>query len=254
MAHLYNSRSKPAAKERKSSRLREATGSPRPPKSPATGPGAQVRAAQARPAQARPERRNPRQTRAQSTANTIVTAAEQLLVQVGYARASTNAIAQRAGVSVGSLYQYFADKDAVFRAVIQRHSDEVKPEVLRAIAELANPRNDLVNTTLDLLRKLAATNAKNPQLMLAIERELGLLGHDDEASMNVVIPIRAIVESRFNLPPNELAVVVSLMVETVTHLSRWLVHGKPKELDTELFIAATGRMLRAILPKRGARA
>jgi AcrR family transcriptional regulator len=183
----------------------------------------------------------------------VVTAAEQLLVEVGYARASTNAIARRAGVSIGSLYQYFSSKEAIFRAVVERHSSEVKPELARAFEKMADGRHDLVNTTLELLRKLAETNAKNPPLMLAIERELGVLGHDHEASMSVVAPVRAIVASRFNLPAKELAVVVELMVETVTHLSRWLIHGKPQGLDTELFIAATGRMLRAILPKSRAR-
>lgn len=248
MARLHNSRSKPAQKGRNTPQSRGETVKPPSPKGERRSPGAQIRSASTRP-----QRRNPSQSRAQSTANAIITAAEQLLVQVGYARASTNAIAQRAGVSVGSLYQYFANKEAVFRAIIQRHSDEVKPEVCRALEEMADPRIDLVNATLELLRKLAATNAKDPRLMLAIERELGLLGHDVEAGMNVFVPIRAIVANRFDLQPKELAVVVSLMVETVSHLSRWLVHGKPQDLDTELFIDATGRMLRAILPRRGSR-
>ncbi|MGC4000747.1 MAG: hypothetical protein QM767_26160 [Anaeromyxobacter sp.] len=43
-----------------------------------------------------------------------------------------------------------------------------------------------------------------------------------------------------------------LLVETVTHLSKWLVHGKPKNLPIESFIVAAEQMLRALLPSRRA--
>jgi AcrR family transcriptional regulator len=65
-------------------------------------------------------RRTPTQERAQATVDAIVEATAQLLVEDGYSRASTNRIASRAGVSIGSLYHYFADKDALIGAVVER--------------------------------------------------------------------------------------------------------------------------------------
>lgn len=67
-------------------------------------------------------RKRPRQERAQATVEAILDAACQLLVDNGYDKTSTNKIAQRAGVSVGSLYQYFPNKEAVVLAIIERHT------------------------------------------------------------------------------------------------------------------------------------
>ncbi len=58
-------------------------------------------------------RRTPTQDRAQATVEAILQATRELLIADGYARTSTNRIARRAGVSVGSLYHYFQDKDAI---------------------------------------------------------------------------------------------------------------------------------------------
>jgi AcrR family transcriptional regulator len=193
------------------------------------------------------KRRAPQQRRSRETRHTIVTAAEQLLIQVGYARASTNAIARRAGISVGSLYQYFDDKEAVYRAVVARHHDEMLPMIRTAVKQMAEPGNDLVTVTLALMQQMAHTNAKNPQLMFALEHELGWLEHEPDNDAPRHEQILELVQAHTALPSKETAVIAQLLTITVSHLSRWLVHGKPPQLDAELFIAATGRMLRALL-------
>lgn len=204
----------------------------------------------ARSAQIEPARRTPRQRRARDTALAVVLAAEQLLVDIGYAACSTNAIARRAGVSIGSLYQYFDDKEAVFRALVRRHRDEMNPMILAALEQMSDPRRDMVELTLELMRRLAEANARNPRLMAAIESELGWLEHEpDDVQHQLLARVCVILGQRSSLPPDELQVTALLMFVTIERLSRWLVHGKPPGLDTERFIAAAGRMLRALLPK-----
>lgn len=68
-------------------------------------------------------RKRPRQRRAQAMVEAIVEAAARIFESEGPAGYTTNAIAERAGASIGSLYQYFPDKDAITAALIRRESD-----------------------------------------------------------------------------------------------------------------------------------
>lgn len=70
-------------------------------------------------------RKAPRQQRSRVTVDAIIEAATRVLARRGWARFTTNEIAAVAGVSVGSLYQYFPDKLAIAEAIRQRHLDEV---------------------------------------------------------------------------------------------------------------------------------
>ena len=66
-------------------------------------------------------RKRPRQQRSQATWAAILDAATQLFQRLGYAGTTTNRVAELAGVSIGSLYQYFPDKDALLLALAERH-------------------------------------------------------------------------------------------------------------------------------------
>ena len=66
------------------------------------------------------QRRIPRQIRAEETVSAILEAAAQVLEAGGLEGFTTNAVAERAGVSIGTLYQYFADKQALLRALAER--------------------------------------------------------------------------------------------------------------------------------------
>ncbi|MDH6217907.1 TetR/AcrR family transcriptional regulator [Streptomyces pseudovenezuelae] len=68
-------------------------------------------------------RRKPRQVRAELTRERILTAAAHVFAEHGYAAGTTNRIAERARISIGSLYQYFPNKDAVLAELLVRHID-----------------------------------------------------------------------------------------------------------------------------------
>jgi len=65
-------------------------------------------------------RRSARQGRARDTIDTILEAASRLVASAGIDSLNTNRIAELAGVSIGSLYQYFPGKDAVLHALLER--------------------------------------------------------------------------------------------------------------------------------------
>ncbi|QUQ63957.1 TetR/AcrR family transcriptional regulator [Kutzneria sp. CA-103260] len=68
-------------------------------------------------------RRKPRQVRAELTRERILAAAAHVFVEHGYAAGTTNRIAERAGISIGSLYQYYPNKDAILAELLVRHID-----------------------------------------------------------------------------------------------------------------------------------
>jgi AcrR family transcriptional regulator len=84
------------------------------------------------------QRKEPVQARSRLTVKAIVEATAQVLVAIGYERATTDAIAGRAGVSIGTLYQYFPNKESLVAALIKNHVDEIMRTVEAALAEAAD--------------------------------------------------------------------------------------------------------------------
>lgn len=81
-------------------------------------------------------RKKPRQARAAATLDAIVEAAAQLLRKEGEEAVTTARVAERAGVSIGSIYQYFPNRDAILVALIRREREAIGAEVARKIAEI----------------------------------------------------------------------------------------------------------------------
>lgn len=78
-------------------------------------------------------RRRPQQARAQNKIELILEAAMRLIESHGIDALTTNAIAERAGVSIGSLYQYFDDKEAILQALTQRELKGISERVLQNV-------------------------------------------------------------------------------------------------------------------------
>ncbi len=77
------------------------------------------------------------QERSRATVDALIEATARILVTQGFDKASTNRIAEKAGVSIGSLYQYFPCKEALVAAVMDRHNQELMHVVRGALAEIA---------------------------------------------------------------------------------------------------------------------
>lgn len=77
-------------------------------------------------------RKTPQQSRSVITVQAIYDATIQVLLKAGYERLTTVRVAERAGVSVGTLYQYFPNKQSLLFAVLEQHMDRVT----RAVEEV----------------------------------------------------------------------------------------------------------------------
>jgi AcrR family transcriptional regulator len=104
----------------------------------------------------------------------LVEATARILVREGFDAASTNHIAARAGVSVGSLYQYFPGKEALVAAVIDRHHEQLMQVVRGALAELASEPLEMA------VRKLVAVaikaHAVDPKLHRVLTEQIPRTG------------------------------------------------------------------------------
>lgn len=119
-------------------------------------------------------RKTAAQTRSRNTVNALLEATARILIKEGYDKASTNRIAAVAGVSVGSLYQYFPSKEALVAALIDRHNQEVRSSIqgeLSAPAGLPLPR---------AVRQLVAAAIKahrvDPQLHRVLAEQIPRVG------------------------------------------------------------------------------
>jgi AcrR family transcriptional regulator len=108
----------------------------------------------AKPA-ARP-RKTPLQERSRNTVEVIVEAAARILTKEGAGALSTNRIAEVAGVSVGSLYQYFPNREAIVAALIERKFDIVRT-IFGAFPAIGDdtPLADLIAERVAILMRIA---------------------------------------------------------------------------------------------------
>ena len=107
-------------------------------------------------------RREPRQRRSRFTVDSILDAVAVVLKQHGPNAVTTNRISEAAGFSIGSLYQYFPDKQAIYGALHERHVNEVR----RVIADTVEERflGSFANFTCALVEALAKVHASDPRL------------------------------------------------------------------------------------------
>ncbi len=107
-------------------------------------------------------RREPQQHRARQTVEAMLDAVERVLKRQGIDAITTNRIAEAAGVSIGSVYQYFPDKRAIFTALHGRHVAEVSQAIERALAETAS--SSFEDFTRVLVEALMDAHARDPEL------------------------------------------------------------------------------------------
>jgi AcrR family transcriptional regulator len=104
-------------------------------------------------------RKEPRQERARATVEAILEAAARILDRQGWGGFTTNAVAEVAGVSIGSLYQYFPNKLALVETILRRHFDEV----LSAL-RFANEHTSRIERIEGLVSGMITAHANHPSL------------------------------------------------------------------------------------------
>jgi AcrR family transcriptional regulator len=123
-------------------------------------------------------RKAPRQARAQASYEAILEAAAQIIAARGLAGFNTNAVAEKAGVSIGSLYQYFPNKDALMVALIRRHQER-QAAALQTAVDRIGADADLDNVVRALVRTAMQQQREDELLAAAIDHEEARLPIND---------------------------------------------------------------------------
>lgn len=114
------------------------------------------------------------QERSRATVDNLVEATARILVKDGFDKASTNRIAELAGVSIGSLYQYFPSKEALVAAVIERHQQEIMHMVRGELARVAD--QPLGKAMRKFVAVAVAAHRLDPQLHRVLAEQIPRVG------------------------------------------------------------------------------
>lgn len=173
-------------------------------------------------------RKTPRQVRAELTRQRILSAAAHVFAEQGYAAGTTNRIAERAGVSIGSLYQYFPGKDAILVALVDEHLAQETPD-LDEIAKL--PLADAIRA---MVHAAAHNHNDDPELLTVMIQQAvrwpEIMPLMVEQQRRHAADVQDFLERHAEVDVANPAVAANLVVTTVGVVAHWLT-AAPAALD-----------------------
>ncbi|MEZ5998617.1 MAG: TetR/AcrR family transcriptional regulator [Hyphomonas sp.] len=147
-------------------------------------------------------RKTPRQARSAATVDAILEAAAHILETGGLEAYTTNAVAVRACVSIGSLYQYFPNKDAITAALVLRDSEDMAARLEGVLADFED--QPLIACIDALIEETVSHQLDRPVLARLMDIEEHRLGRDprlEAAHDRIVQVVRSLLErSGLDLP------------------------------------------------------
>ncbi|MCC4619949.1 TetR/AcrR family transcriptional regulator [Xanthomonas cassavae CFBP 4642] len=176
----------------------------------------------------------PAQARSRATVDAIVQAATYILTTVGWDGLTTNAIAERAGVNIASLYQFFPNKEAIIAELQRRHADDTHADLSAILMNL--PEQPALREVLaTLVRLLIDEHRVAPALHRAIHDELPrtvrFAEHDNQPLRDHFM--QAMRPLMRNVPDPDLAIcMVSMSAHAIIHM---VTAERPALLDDPHF-------------------
>jgi AcrR family transcriptional regulator len=168
-------------------------------------------------------RKVPRQERSRLTVEAILDAAARVFERHGYAGGTTNRIAERAGVSIGSLYQYFPNKDAILVALVEQHLDEGTAAMGPVLADLVAGAAPVDVAMRRLVEAMVALHRERPALHRVLFEEAprppALRRRLEVLEGAAVTAVAAYLHAREDVDrdPRRAARMVVQVIETVAH-------------------------------------
>lgn len=201
-------------------------------------------------------RKQPRQARARATFEALLEAAARLLREGGLAAVTTNAIAARAGVSIGSLYEFFPNREAILAELTRRRLEAlagtIEAELAAALA-LGDPQAALDR----LLRAIVATVAADQALYVQLLREAPFLRTLPEVrrALAALFALGEAGRARAGLPLTDAdtALIGRMVAHAVLEIASRAEGDPERERLTRALVRLVFRMLQGRDPELGPR-
>ncbi len=190
-------------------------------------------------------RKIPTQDRARFTINAIIEATAHILREEGYSRLNTNYVATKAGISIGSLYQYFPNKETIIAELRRQHFKKARDEMKKAYQRIEGLSFEAASRL--LLESSIKVHQIDPELHRVISTQIPILNlsEDDNSSHSV----RKILEQFFyahkdSLRPNlDIPLAAHISYQLVISVTHAAVIDEPELLNHPKFVDELLRML-----------
>lgn len=195
-------------------------------------------------------RKAPRQSRSRATVKAILAASARILIDEGYDDLSTNKIAARAGVSPGTLYQYFPNKESILAALMDAIAEDCQRVLAGHLAEVMfEPLPRATRAMVQGLVEMAQT--VEPELIKSLIEQVPRLGKMD-AIESVRVKGMALARSYLQAHHSELRVkdldaAVFMVVSVAQTLTFSIVFNRPPGLSIETCVEQTIDLLQRYL-------
>lgn len=185
-----------------------------------------------RPVLNRP-RKVPKQDRSKVTVETILEATARVLAREGYERATTNRIAEVSGYGVGSLYDYFPNKESLVAALIERHAEEMVAAVESNLRVSAD--SPLSETMRAWVESGVRAHSQNPGLQNVLVEQVSRVGDPGrigEFEKRIARLVKSYLECHAEeIGPQDLALASFVVAQAVLSLTHKAVVERPESLE-----------------------
>ena len=207
------------------------------------------------PARQDSPRKRPTQARAQNTVEAILRATAHILRTEGWDACNTNVVARRAGVSIGSLYQYFPSKEALVSALAEEHATRGLGVLMEAVSAAPQGTLSFADTVRHYIRAMVALHAVDPKLHRVLVEQVPRLKGGLDVVRRVSTQSAALVRSwletqREHIRSVDLDVATFMLVTSVESVAHLQVLDRPAQLDQALLVEELSQLVLGYLGVR----
>ena len=180
-------------------------------------------------------RKSPVQARSAASVDAILKATVQVLLRVGKQKLTTTRVAIRAGVSVGTLYQYFPNKSALLRAAMRLHVDEIIAEVDKVCVEQrGQPVEEMAEALAVAFLAVKMRDPKKSRALYAIASDVEGAKVVATAVTRVNDAIVGLLHTAPELLTTDLQLMATVLQATIAGMKRQLLESDMPEVQFEV--------------------